>query len=203
MHGKLKKKIKKTTEDGLLVYFNELNEKYKPSTMYSRYSMLRTTILRNEQIDIATYTRLKFFLKKESVGYRPTKSKAFTAADVERFLNTAPEDEYLAIKKSDTVAGGYVDDSTKQKLKAGRMITKEIKLKSKNTNITTDEIQCKRTKYDANNNENDNLNSQQTNIDCLTMSNDNASTSTGKTAVPDKKGVTIVYNLLNCTNLTF
>ncbi|XP_044019232.1 uncharacterized protein LOC122859605 [Aphidius gifuensis] len=98
MHGKLKKKIKKTTEDGLLVYFNELNEKYKPSTMYSRYSMLRTTILRNEQIDIATYTRLKFFLKKESVGYRPTKSKAFTAADVERFLNTAPEDEYLAIK---------------------------------------------------------------------------------------------------------
>jgi integrase len=38
------------------------------------------------------------FLKQQSVGHRPKKSKAFTLEEMERFLDTASDDEYLLLK---------------------------------------------------------------------------------------------------------
>ncbi|RZC37261.1 Phage integrase domain containing protein [Asbolus verrucosus] len=38
------------------------------------------------------------FLKQQSVGHRPKKSKVFTLEELERFLETASDDEYLLLK---------------------------------------------------------------------------------------------------------
>jgi integrase len=38
------------------------------------------------------------FLKQQSAGHRPKKSKVFTLEEMERFLDTASDDEYLLLK---------------------------------------------------------------------------------------------------------
>ena len=38
------------------------------------------------------------FLKQQSVGHRPKKSKVFTLEEMERFLDNASDDEYLLQK---------------------------------------------------------------------------------------------------------
>ncbi|KAJ8909432.1 hypothetical protein NQ315_015343 [Exocentrus adspersus] len=69
-------KEKKTTsfsESTLLVYFTDLSTKYKSSTLWTYYSMLRSTIT----------------LKK---------AKTFSGEDINNFLTKASDDKYLATK---------------------------------------------------------------------------------------------------------
>lgn len=79
-------------------YFEELANTKKPSSLYSTYSMLKTMMKMNEGIDISTYHNLSTFLKKKSAGYKPKKAKAFTAEEIERFLNDAPDETWLDVK---------------------------------------------------------------------------------------------------------
>lgn len=51
MAWKLTNKIDSFSEDVLLVYFNEQSEKMKPSTLWSRWSMLRSVILLKHEIN--------------------------------------------------------------------------------------------------------------------------------------------------------
>lgn len=44
-----------TSENVLLAYFGELKKKYKPSTRWSQYSMLKAKIQQEENINIAIY----------------------------------------------------------------------------------------------------------------------------------------------------
>ena len=60
--------------------------------------MLRVTIKLNHNIDIANYGKLKSILKAEGLGFVPKKSETFSAADIEKFLNTAPDEKYLDTK---------------------------------------------------------------------------------------------------------
>lgn len=46
---------KSCSERVLLAYFKKLAEKYKPSTLWSNYSMLKTTIKIYEKLDITCY----------------------------------------------------------------------------------------------------------------------------------------------------
>lgn len=62
------KKIDSFSESVMLVYFNELSANYQSSTLWSVYSMLKSTINVNHGVDISTYQKLKAFLKKKSVG---------------------------------------------------------------------------------------------------------------------------------------
>ena len=52
----------------------------------------------NNDIDIGTYLKLKQFLKNKSVGYRPKKAAVFPPEAIQRFLNEAPDDQFLDLK---------------------------------------------------------------------------------------------------------
>ena len=92
------KKCSSFSEEILIVYFNEKAKKLKPSSLWSIYSMLRVTIKLNQNIDIASYGKLKSILKAEGIGFVPKKSETFSAAEIEKFLNTAPDQKYLDTK---------------------------------------------------------------------------------------------------------
>ncbi|KAJ8911520.1 hypothetical protein NQ315_012492 [Exocentrus adspersus] len=79
--------IKKTnsfSESVLLVYFTELAAKYKPSTLWSHYSMLRSTLNINEGGNIEDYTKLRSFLKRRSEGFRPKKAYIFSSEEINK-----------------------------------------------------------------------------------------------------------------------
>ncbi|KAJ8935663.1 hypothetical protein NQ318_012825 [Aromia moschata] len=91
-------KIKSFSENILLVYFEDISKTFKASTLWSQYSMLRTTINIEHNVDISTYPKLRSFLKRMSESYIPKKSKILTAEELQQFLNEAPDEMYLLIK---------------------------------------------------------------------------------------------------------
>lgn len=97
----VEKKINSIEENVLLAYFLERSQKLKsPSSLWSEFSMLKTTICINDNEDISKYLKVLAFLKRKNSGYQPKKSKVFTREEVNRFLNDAPDDIYLLIKVS-------------------------------------------------------------------------------------------------------
>ncbi|XP_051174802.1 uncharacterized protein LOC127290344 [Leptopilina boulardi] len=90
--------VKKTSETVLMSYFKMLSQKYKPPTLWSHYSMLKSMIHVKEKISLEKYLELSAFLKKMSRGYIPKKSKVFSAEEVQKFLETAPDDHHLDTK---------------------------------------------------------------------------------------------------------
>lgn len=91
-------KADKISENVMLAYFNELSEKLKPSTIWSKYSMLKSTININCNIDIGTYKKLTAFVKRQSDGFKSKKSKVLSAENIDSFLKEAPDVTYLATK---------------------------------------------------------------------------------------------------------
>lgn len=82
----------------LLNYFYDLSKVYKPTSMWSTFSMLKSTIMCNHNIDISQHSRLMAFLKRKSAGYKSNRSKVFTTEQLNRFLVKASDHRYLAIK---------------------------------------------------------------------------------------------------------
>lgn len=87
-----------TSEDCLLTYFNGLIKKYKPSTVWSRHSMIKSQIKLHEDIDIAKYHKLNCILKRNATGFESKKSKTFTNRQVNQFLDEAPDEIHLGNK---------------------------------------------------------------------------------------------------------
>ncbi|XP_033224842.1 uncharacterized protein LOC117177887 isoform X2 [Belonocnema kinseyi] len=85
-------------ESLLLTYFNELAEKLAPSTLWSRYSMLKSTLNSNDNVDIAKYSKLSAFLKRQATGFVSKKSKTLTSEQIAKFLTEAPDHQYLVTK---------------------------------------------------------------------------------------------------------
>lgn len=92
------KKLSKINEDVLLVYFNELAGKYAPTSLWSKWSMLRSVIENKHDIDIKRFGSLKGLLKRKNQGYQKKKAKVFTEDEISKFLNEAPDRHYLAHK---------------------------------------------------------------------------------------------------------
>ncbi|XP_044745426.1 uncharacterized protein LOC123307256 isoform X2 [Coccinella septempunctata] len=86
------------SENVLLAYFDELSKKFKSSTLWAQYSMLRTMMNINDNIDIGNYCKVRAFLKRNSCGYRPKKSKIFSSDEIDNFINNAPDEFYLLDK---------------------------------------------------------------------------------------------------------
>lgn len=97
---KTKEKVKASNEDILLAYYNELKIKYAPSSMWSFFSMLKSTIMLYEQENIHKYGRLQHLLKVNCKNFQSKKSKVFTVEETDKFLTEAPDDVYLATKVS-------------------------------------------------------------------------------------------------------
>lgn len=94
----ISKKSNSFAEEMFLVYFNELSKTVSPSTLWSYYSMLKSTVSSYNNIEINKYKKLIAFLKKVNKSYVPKKSKVFTAEDLSNYCNKAPDNEYLVNK---------------------------------------------------------------------------------------------------------
>lgn len=93
------KKIKSSfSENVLLTYIDELAKKVKPSTLWTQYSMLRTTIYVNHNVDISKYLKLRAILKRFSDGYKPKKAKVLTKQEINDFILRAPDEKFLFAK---------------------------------------------------------------------------------------------------------
>lgn len=92
------KNIQLYSEDVLMVYFSNLANIMKPSTLWSQYSMLRSTLDIKNGVDMSKYSKLRAFLKRQNEGYLPKKSRVFTKEQVDLFLHTAPDTLYLMTK---------------------------------------------------------------------------------------------------------
>lgn len=97
---KTHKNIKDISENVLLVYFSELSKTLKPSTLWSRWSMLKTEFNLNLSIDINKFHRLKTFMKNNNKGFCPKKSQVLSLSQIKIFLVDASDDIYLAMKVS-------------------------------------------------------------------------------------------------------
>lgn len=92
------KKVKSLSESVFISYFNELSKKLQPSTLWCLYSMLKTTMMTKHDLNLKDFSKLTAFLKRQSDGFKSKKSKVFTAEEVQKFLNDAPDEIYLVIK---------------------------------------------------------------------------------------------------------
>ena len=82
----------------MVSYFGRLSAKYKSSSLWKIFSLLKTTIRLKAHIDIDGYQDLKLFLNRLSTGYEPKQAETFTADEVQKFVDTAPDYEYLVMK---------------------------------------------------------------------------------------------------------
>lgn len=92
------KNINGVSEKILLAYFSEKSKKAMPSSLWSYYSMLKRTLLVNENCDISKFSKLTTLLKNLSGGYKAKKSKILESDDIIKFLREAPDDVYLLMK---------------------------------------------------------------------------------------------------------
>ncbi|XP_048001904.1 uncharacterized protein LOC125238594 isoform X2 [Leguminivora glycinivorella] len=92
------KNITSFNEKVLLLYFEEISSKYKPTSLWAIYSMLKSGLKRSHRVNIEEYYQLGAYLKKLSKGYVSKKMKVLSIQNVEKFINEAPDDRYLAIK---------------------------------------------------------------------------------------------------------
>lgn len=100
MDWKQTQKTDSFSENVLIAFFGDLSQKWKSSTLWKTYSILKATIGIKHDIDISRYTKLKAFLKRRSDSYIAKKSKVFTTENVQQFLKNAPDFQYLATKVS-------------------------------------------------------------------------------------------------------
>ncbi|XP_051172337.1 uncharacterized protein LOC127288739 [Leptopilina boulardi] len=82
----------------LLAYFNELSNKYKTSSLWNIYYMLKKMLIVKEEVDINKYHLLIAFLKKKSSGFISKKSKVLTSQEVKKFLKDAPDEIHPVTK---------------------------------------------------------------------------------------------------------
>ncbi|KAF7990579.1 hypothetical protein HCN44_000384 [Aphidius gifuensis] len=84
----------------MTVYFNFLKEErgLSSSTLWSHWSMLRTTLSGYDIIDIGEFKKLKSYLKILNKGHKPKKSKILYSEDLAKFCANADDMNHLANK---------------------------------------------------------------------------------------------------------
>lgn len=93
-----KNDIETTTDDSIITYFTTDLAPYKSSSLWTKYSMLRTTIKLFEGIDISTFPSIIPFLKSKSDGQKTTKCSSLTKEHVDTFLAEADNKDHLLNK---------------------------------------------------------------------------------------------------------
>jgi hypothetical protein len=82
----------------LLAYFQAKFQNLKLSTLWSIYSMLKSTLNIKQNINIENYSKLIAFLKRTKDGYVAKKSRILEIEEIEKFINEAPDETYLLMK---------------------------------------------------------------------------------------------------------
>lgn len=81
-----------------LAYFGELARNYAPNSLWATYSMLKSVLNTRHNLDIYKFKQLIAFLKKNGKNYDPKKSKLLTENQINEFIKSAPNNEFLATK---------------------------------------------------------------------------------------------------------
>lgn len=93
--------VASVSSDVIIAYFHYLNEKkYKPTSLWAYYSMLKSTLKAYENIDIGGYHQVAAFLKNKSIGYKCVKAKVFLEAEIQKFIDEAEDLGWLDVKVS-------------------------------------------------------------------------------------------------------
>lgn len=93
------KKATVVNETVLLAYFSsDEMVKFKSSTLWSIYSMLKLTLNVKDNIDVCTYNQLRALLKRKGDGYVARKSRIFTMENIYKYIKDAPDVDVLVIK---------------------------------------------------------------------------------------------------------
>jgi hypothetical protein len=94
----MEKNVEAITENVLLVFFGEKVKTFKFSTLWAQYSMIKAFMSIYDNVNISKFSKLVAFLKRNSEGYLPKKSKLLTRENVETFLTEANNNEHLMTK---------------------------------------------------------------------------------------------------------
>lgn len=95
---KEKHQIQKSSANVISAYILELQKNYQPSSIWTKISMLKTILMREEQFNVDDYPQIKNYLKKISKKHKPKKAYVFSQEDFLKFLRDAPNDYYLVHK---------------------------------------------------------------------------------------------------------
>ncbi|XP_050309956.1 uncharacterized protein LOC126745933 [Anthonomus grandis grandis] len=98
MDYRTNKNVTSFSENVVMAYFLELGSKINSSTLWANYSMLKATLAIRHDVDISEYSKLRAFLKQQAHAYKPKKSKIITKEEINKFIQDAPDKEYLMIK---------------------------------------------------------------------------------------------------------
>lgn len=90
--------VNQVSDDVMLVYISEMSKILKSPTLWSRFSMLKSTLKVKHNVDASKFFKSLTFLKRQSVGYVPKKSNVLSAHEVTQFLMDAPNDKWLLAK---------------------------------------------------------------------------------------------------------
>ncbi|KAJ8915477.1 hypothetical protein NQ315_003240 [Exocentrus adspersus] len=93
-----KKQVRGVNDKIIMAYISEKSKRVKSSSLWSYYSQLKKMLSVKENVDISRFHQVTAFLKHKSTGYKPKKSRVFTREDLEKFLDTAPDINYLLLK---------------------------------------------------------------------------------------------------------
>ncbi|XP_048001907.1 uncharacterized protein LOC125238596 [Leguminivora glycinivorella] len=86
------------SEDTILSYFQDMSRKYKPSTLWAMYSMLKCGLKSNNDVCMENYRRVRALLRDLNKGYVSKKVKTLSIEHAEQFIAEAPDGKYLATK---------------------------------------------------------------------------------------------------------
>lgn len=95
---KKSKKTKHVSENVLLAYLSERSKVINAATLWSEFSMLKSTFKVKENVNFDNFHKVRAFLKQNSVNYQPKKSNILTQEQCIKFLKEAPDSEYLMMK---------------------------------------------------------------------------------------------------------
>lgn len=88
------------TEDELIDYFNEQSDKYSPSTLWTKYSMIKLCCYDKYDLNLKKFKRLILLLKKKEKGAQPKKkAKVFEKEQLQKFWDEAPNTPDYLIDK--------------------------------------------------------------------------------------------------------
>lgn len=105
----LERGVSAVTETIMIDYMAELSKRFKSSSLWSNYSMLKGTLNLSHNIDISKFFKLRAFLKQQNIGYKAKKCKIFTKSQFRRFLR-APDKKYL-MHKVDILVSKFISSN--------------------------------------------------------------------------------------------
>ncbi|KAK4879248.1 hypothetical protein RN001_007394 [Aquatica leii] len=90
------KNVKFVSDDVFLVYLSEKAKLLKPSTLWSRFSMIKSCLSIKKNLIISKFPQTIVFLKRQGVGYVP--KKVLTAEQVTKFICEASGEKWVLTK---------------------------------------------------------------------------------------------------------